>query len=133
MKRSGIKRRRRTKHQERNAEHADYIAWLHTQPCAACGTRQNIQAAHVGRGGTGMKHGSDAECIPLCGLRFYDWGLPRASYIGCHAAHDQRTGRFSPDEFTTSNLRAWNELAVAVHRGRYEASQAEPRIGVILF
>lgn len=120
MKRSPIKRRSRTKHQERNEEHREYVQWVHTQPCAACGTRQNIQAAHVGRGGTGMKHGSDAEAIPLCGPHgVADIGMiTNVTYCGCHVQHDEYFGRF---RWPRLRLRAWDELQIAVHRGRFEA------------
>ncbi len=120
MKRSPIKRRARTKHQLANVEHREYVAWVHTQPCAACGTRQNIQAAHVGRGGMGMKHGSDAEVIPLCGPRFCECGCEE-TINGCHAQHDQRFGRFGSPTFMRGELRAWDAHQVAVHRGRFEA------------
>lgn len=112
-----------TKHQERNQEHAEYLAWVHTRPCAACGTRKNIQAAHVGRGGMGMKHGSDAEVIPLCGPHWDDVGssamLADFTYYpkvlqGCHSEHDQRSGRFAQQD-----LRDWDAHQIAVHRGLF--------------
>lgn len=112
MKRSPIKRRRRTKHQERNAEHREYVAWIHTQPCAACGTRQNIQAAHVGQGGTGLKHGDDDQAIPLC--------------IVCHQDQEQSRGQFKrpawADKYTWRAFVAdWYAVQIAAHRGRFEA------------
>jgi hypothetical protein len=124
MKRSPIRRRKRTKHQLANVDHREYIAWVHTQPCAACGTRQNIQAAHVGRGGMGIKHGSDAEVIPLCGPRAWNLPASRLSYDGCHAEHDQLKGHFRIGGVTFADraaIRAWDELHIAVHRGRFEA------------
>lgn len=136
MKRSPMKRRRRTKHQLANVEHREYLAWIHTQPCAACGTRQNIQAAHVGRGGMGMKHGSDAEVIPLCGPRWVPLGIGGAmvngvEYVttshamvqGCHADHDQLNGHFSVGTNWSSRdaIRQWDATQVVAHRGRFEA------------
>lgn len=123
MKRTGIRKRRRTKHQERNVEHRDYVSWIHDQPCAACGTRQNIQAAHVGRGGMGLKHGSSAM--------FYNLNYRPAVLPGCHADHDQCAGQSRL--MTREQRQAWDAHQIAVHRGRFEASQAEPRIGVVPF
>jgi hypothetical protein len=119
MKRSPIKRRLRTKHQLANVDHAEYLAWVHTQPCAACGTHQNIQAAHVGQGGMGMKHGTDAEVIPLCGPHDEYSADAIALITGCHIQHDQFLGRWK--NMKLGAYREWNELQIAVHRGRFEA------------
>jgi hypothetical protein len=108
-----------TKHQARNVDHQEYVRWIHAQPCAMCGARENIQAAHVGRGGTGMKHGSDAEVIPLCGPRW----APGTVIPGCHAEHDQFRGAFK--DWKLSRWRAWNDLQIAVHRGRFEARDVD--------
>jgi hypothetical protein len=128
-------RRRRTKHQEANVDHAEYLAWIHDQPCCVCGTMQNIEAAHVGQGGVGMKHGSDAEVIPLCGPHLVFDGerekkvkgvvyVVTDSHIarGCHAEHDQFTGYFKG--WKLSRRREWDEQQVAIHRGRFEAFSA---------
>jgi hypothetical protein len=118
VKRGAIKPRRRTKHQIANVDHAEYVRWVHEQACAACGSRQNIQAAHVGQGGMGIKHGSDAEVIPLCGPH----GFPVASagmVRGCHAEHDQYDGFFKG--WKLSRRREWDETQIAAHRGRFEA------------
>jgi hypothetical protein len=65
----------------------------------------------------GMKHGSDAEVIPLCGPRpFGD-----CTWEGCHARHDQHKGTFSIDYYTRKHLHEWDAHQVAVHRGRFEA------------
>lgn len=120
MKRSPIRRRRRTKHQERNLEHRAYVEWIHTQRCAACGSRQNIHAAHVGRGGTGMKHGTDAETIPLCGPHLCPCGCAK-TLSGCHFSHDNRCQHFGADVYSRAELREWDALQIAVHRGRFEA------------
>lgn len=112
-----------TRHQERNQDHAEYRSWLARQPCAVC-QHHEVQLAHVGIGGTGLKHGDDDQCIPLC--------------YPCHCDHDETKGRFTRpffvDKYTWRDLMSrWNEAQVAVHRGRFEASQAEPRIGVVPF
>lgn len=142
MKRSPLRRRARTKHQAANAEHAEYLFWVHQQPCAACGARQAIQAAHVGQGGTGMKHGSDAETIPLCGPHWVTNDdaivvdllacevippaghrlLAREVVPGCHAEHDGFFGHFKG--WKLADYRKWNDHQIAVHRGLFEARAA---------
>lgn len=42
-----------------------YRKFVRTQPCACCGTRAYVEAAHVGVRGLGSKC-SDRECLPLC-------------------------------------------------------------------
>jgi len=44
-----------------------YLAWIRTKPCAYCGRRYGIQAAHQGLG-EGIMGGkvSDLRCVPLC-------------------------------------------------------------------
>ena len=107
-------------------QYADYRAWVTTQPCAACGTRKNVQAAHVGIGGMSLKHGSDAEVIPLCGPHIFSRWIDKAkghalarTVPGCHAEHDQCAGQFLL--MTREQRRAWDAHQVAVHRGRFEA------------
>lgn len=52
----------------------EYKAWIRTLPCllawVAGGCEGRIEAAHLQRGGMGIK-GSDASCIPLCGMRHH--------------------------------------------------------------
>lgn len=119
MKRSRIQPRRRTKHQVANEPHREYIAWLHEQACAACGTRQNIQAAHVGQGGTSLKHGSDAEAIPLCGPHAERRDDAVHMVTGCHIQHDQCLGQFRL--MTKSQRRVWDADQIAIHRARFES------------
>jgi hypothetical protein len=127
MKRSPIRRRRRTKHQENNVQHAEYLHWVHSQPCAGCGyVGEAIQAAHVGQGGTGLKHGSDAETIPLCGPRRVEWQLGGTDYVGCHFHHDNCSGQFRL--FTREQRRTWDADQVAVHQGRFEARNEGVRV-----
>lgn len=102
---------RRTRHQERNEVHADYRAWLARQPCAIC-SLEPVQLAHVGSGGTGLKHGDDDQCVPLC-------------YF-CHCDHDETKGRFARPFFVDKPtwrglIAAWDATQVAAHRGRFEA------------
>lgn len=126
MKRSRIQPRRRTKHQVANEPHREYIAWLHEQACAACGTRQNIQAAHVGQGGTSLKHGSDAEAIPLCGPNhalYYGGGK---IMVGCHFDHDNRRGQFRL--MTKPQRRMWDADQIAIHRARFESRNERLRV-----
>lgn len=58
------------------ARNRQYLAWIRTMPCVACGSEFQVQAAHTGSdGGTALK-ASDYSCCPLC------WGChtgnPRA-------------------------------------------------------
>jgi hypothetical protein len=111
MKRSPMPRRRRTKHQEANMDHAEYRAWLATQPCCLCGI-EGVQLAHVGVGGMGLKHGDDDCMVPLC---------PH-----CHRDHDSTDGVFRrpkwfPKDPWRQAMREWDEIQIAAHRGRFEA------------
>lgn len=113
---------KRTKHQVANAQHAEYIHWLHDQPCAACGyVGEAIQAAHVGQGGMGLKHGDDDQAIPLCGPHVhYEDGY--GQWVpGCHVDHDQCCGQFRLMD--RAQRRVWDGDQVAIHRARFEASQ----------
>ena len=42
-----------------------YRAWVRFFPCAVCGTRRGVEAAHTGPHGLGQKAGDDTV-IPLC-------------------------------------------------------------------
>ena len=42
-----------------------YLAFIRSLPCAVCGTRRHIEAAHTGTRGLGQKS-SDLSAIPLC-------------------------------------------------------------------
>lgn len=111
MKRSPIKRRARTKHQEANVERREYVSWLHTQPCAVC-NGLCMQLAHCGVGGMGLKHGDDDQCLPMC--------------IFCHDDHDNTKGAFIRPFFIDKPewrmlIARWDAHQVAVHRGRFEA------------
>jgi hypothetical protein len=66
-----------------------YVAWLHEQPCVVCGTRQNIQGSHVGVGGMGLKHGSAADMVPMCGPRSTPGLYWMTIMQGCHAQWEQ--------------------------------------------
>jgi hypothetical protein len=102
---------KRTKHQQRNEDFAEYRAWLATQPCCLCGIG-GVQLAHVGVGGMGLKHGDDDCCIPLC---------PH-----CHRDHDSTDGVFRRPKWVPKDpwrqaMREWDEIQIAAHRGRFEA------------
>jgi hypothetical protein len=43
-----------------------YKAWIRSLPCAACGTKREIEAAHTGSDGGQSQKASDYSCIPLC-------------------------------------------------------------------
>jgi hypothetical protein len=117
---------KRTKHQVRNEAHADYIHWLHGEPCAACGyIGEAIQAAHVGQGGTGLKHGDDDQAIPLCGPHdvYDEYGVDLV--VGCHVQHDQCLGQFRL--MNRAQRRVWDADQVAIHRARFESRNENKR------
>jgi hypothetical protein len=74
-----------------------------------------------------MKHGSDAEVIPLCGSHWADVGTG-AGYVvtGCHLDHDQCSGQFRL--MTREQRRVWDSDQVAVHRGLFEARNEGVRV-----
>lgn len=104
-----------TRHQERNQVHADYRAWLATQPCAIC-KADGVQLAHCGVGGAGLKHGDDDQCVPLC---------PR-----CHFEHDNTRGLFARPIWADKFLwrffvQDWERVQIAAYRGRWEARNVD--------
>lgn len=106
-----------TRHQERNAEkHSEYRAWLATQPCCICGSH-DVQLAHVGGVGVGLKHGDDDQIVPLC--------------RECHENHDQTKGDFERPCWLTKAqwrlvIQEWERAMVAAMRGRWEARNEMP-------
>lgn len=54
--------------------------WLSTMPCMKCKIEGYSQAAHLEKGGTGIK-GHDSTCAPLC--------CARPNEQGCHIKLDQ--------------------------------------------
>ncbi len=59
--------------------------WLSGLPCLVCKIEGRSQAAHLGKGGRGIK-GHDYECAPLCHSKFNEWGQ---LVNGCHSELDQ--------------------------------------------
>jgi hypothetical protein len=47
------------------ARDRQYLAWIRTLPCAACGTTP-AEAAHTGHDGGASQKASDYTCVPLC-------------------------------------------------------------------
>lgn len=127
----------RTKHQVANAQHADYVHWIHSQPCAACGyVGEAIQAAHVGTGGTGLKHGDDDCVIPLCTSR--DFGDRDGPIVGCHEQQGQYAGQFTRPKWATrvawrAFINDWAVIQVAIYRSRFEAAGIMERTRVVPF
>lgn len=122
-----------TWHQVKNAQHAEYVRWVHAQPCAACGYEgEAIQAAHVGVGGVGLKHGDDDKAIPLCGPHLTNWWQVASTTVpGCHADHDQCRGQFRL--MTREQRQRWDADQVAIHRARFEGAESAKRTGEIPF
>ena len=57
-------RKRHTKRGQ--ARDAAYLDWIRSLPCCACGTKRNIEAAHVGHDGGMRQKCSDFATAPLC-------------------------------------------------------------------
>ena len=43
-----------------------FKAWVRTLACAACGSTDDVEAAHTGNDGGMAQKSSDYSCIPLC-------------------------------------------------------------------
>lgn len=71
------KLRPRSPTNKKRARDMDYMAWVKTLPCLACGAKAPSEAAHTGPRGLGQK-APDSQVIPLC-------------------AEDHRTGRNALD------------------------------------
>lgn len=86
---------------EREAVFKPYQDWLHASgaQCVVCGTSINIQGSHVGIGGVGLKHGSAADQIRMCGAR--------GRRIGCHAEWEQYRGFFAG--WTDERRQTWSK------------------------
>ena len=59
---------RKPRRMERRGPSRDsrYRAWIRTLPCATCGSRWQIEAAHTGSEGGMSQKASDYSCVPLC-------------------------------------------------------------------
>lgn len=64
LKRTPI-RKRRTKPRRGRVISKPYKAWIASLPCVVCGTRKDVEVAHVGARGMSQKC-SDFETLPLC-------------------------------------------------------------------
>jgi hypothetical protein len=100
-----------TRHQKQNTIHQEYRAWLARLPCAVC-SADGVQLAHCGIGGTGLKHGDDDQCLPLC--------------PACHFDHDNTRGKFARPVWADKYLwrffiNEWERVQIAAYRGRFEA------------
>ena len=43
-----------------------YRAWIRSLPCAVCGSKWRVEAAHTGTDGGMAQKASDYSCVPLC-------------------------------------------------------------------
>lgn len=81
--------------------------WLSGLPCLVCKVEGRSQAAHLGKGGRGIK-GHDSECAPLCHSKFNQGML----VDGCHVELDQHKRPRYWDENLT---RAKETMTMAYH------------------
>lgn len=88
-----------------------YLAWVRTQPCAICSSRENIHAHHHGRaaGGMGLKT-CDLHTVPLC--------------PGCHQAWHQR-GQIRHLSRSDTQAELWKAIAVLLRRAFLEGVLAQ--------
>ncbi len=57
----------------------EFVDFIHSLPCALCGIRRNVEAAHVRSRGAG---GKAKDVVPLCGEMFYGRAM------SCHSRYD---------------------------------------------
>ena len=48
------------------ARNAQYLVWIRSLPCLACGSIRQMEAAHTGSDGGMSQKPSDYSCVPLC-------------------------------------------------------------------
>lgn len=89
--------------------------WISTLPCIRCG-KQGTQAAHLEKGGRGIKGGDDS-CRPLCAASFGD--------EGCHSRLDQNKDQW----WTRERKRECLDLPVYEN---WKAGELEKAVGLIL-
>jgi len=82
----------------------EYLAWLRTRSCVACGWDGGCDPSHHGRHGIGLKP-SDHSAVPLCRR--------------CHN-HWHSTGKvFGQDHLDRDQTRAWLAKQVAAQRAAF--------------
>lgn len=107
MKRSWIKRWRKTPRRSERERDVDYMMWVKRQLCCARTIPGHhcagpIEADHAGWRPLGRK-ASDNTCIPLCQL-----------------GHRQRTDFSGPfRDWNKAQMREWLDTAIALMRYRY--------------
>jgi len=82
-----------------------YLAWLRTQPCAACAAPPPSEASHHGPRGLGQK-ADDDRAIPLCQR--------------CHAFWHHKGKVFGRDHLDKERTTRWLADVATKHRDRYE-------------
>ena len=97
-----------------------YRTWIRTLPCAACGSRWQIEAAHTGCDGGMSQKASDYSCVPLC--------------RNCHTAGREAYHRIGKLAFERKwgidffdLVRALNIAWTVKHSHAHEDAQAEER------
>lgn len=89
---------------ERRVRDARYLAWLRTQPCAACAAPPPSEASHHGPRGMGQKADDDLA-IPLCRR--------------CHRSWHDTSKVFGRDHLDRERTRTWLSRTAEQHRRRY--------------
>lgn len=94
--------RARKRARRREREDRDYLAWVHTMPCAVCG-RSDVTAHHEplkGQGGGG--DWSDRKTIPLCPEHHQD-GADSRHKLGSLSLFEETHGLSVSDIITELN------------------------------
>jgi len=83
---------------------ATYRAWIRTQPCVACGSKRNVEAAHTGSDGGMSQKAGDYSCVPLC-WTCHTGGRSAYHRIGRRAF--ERTNGIALEELVDELNRLW--------------------------
>lgn len=102
-----------------------YTSWLRKQPCCVCGGPPPCEVNHHTHGDTVAPGERPRKDLPTAkrgkSQRAHDW-FSMPMHTRCHANMHALRGFFSG--FTGTELRAWQDKQVELHRARYEAELA---------
>lgn len=68
----------------------EYAVWIRMQPCIVCGTRTQIQAAHMKSRGMGGCGGDKRHLLPLCYLCHHDETINGRGWLESETGLDLR-------------------------------------------
>src|ERR1051325_8768537 len=91
-----------------------YRAWIRTLPCAVCGSKWRVEAAHTGSDGGMSQKASDYSCVPLC--RYCHTGR-RGAYHQIGKREFERRYGINLTEFVRALNLKWEEREANNRRG----------------